>query len=822
MSLLHRLRQMTGIPDPAGSLSATVEAMPTIEPSTAMTEPEGQVESEPMPTAASASAPALLDEEIPRYPPFLKGLPLPPLERLIATQSDLIARLRRELALGDDEDDGSERWATYIAPVIRRYAAFVHLIPASEVHHHRGAGGLYRHGLEVAFYAARASRGVMVGLDRPRVEQRRLEPRLRAAAALGGLLHDSGKALVDVAATDRDGRTTWSPIDEDLADWAARQGLERYFLHWREQRDHNGHEVFNLIALKRLLPSRVERWLSQPDPGLYSGLVAAVTGVPHSSVLVELVRQADRHSVERDLREQRIAPIDTAVGVPVDRYLLDAMRRLLHDGRWQVNVPGARVWLLRGAGLHLVWPAAARDITELLAAERIPGIPRDPQSIAELLFERGLAVARVDAVGRQATWRLAPALLSSAGAKPILLNLLRLQSPELLFPHGAPAAVDLVARDEQSEAGVGVTSRSEAIAPEADRAGRDEVGDLADVARAGESAAAGSRVSDLERGDDDASDLDSPLTSSNGAQRPHRDSEEGTLSVLGASAPASGSAPATALASASVIRPPTAVEQDPSHNDACAAARVWLTDHGPGSAQLMAQLLDAAPSAAHEHQLAWRDDLLWLSYPDWFKATGWEPTQAAESLSAEGALEPDPRTPMRRVREHGGERWLVLTAEVSARLRLLVEAANSSQTAVEPNSETSAPSAVPLSATTAPAPTSTSTSTPRPTAALIPPSPQTSPNLPATASGQGTAEQNPRVPANPEAPPDKPPLIPAILADLDRQHGPSDGSQVLVLDSTALKALAKRHGLGVYSLRQRLLTDPRFRLGAHQRIEVQR
>lgn len=264
--------------------------------------------------------------------------------------------------------------------------------------------------------------------------------------------------------------------------------------------------------------------------------------------------------------------------------------------------------------------------------------------------------------------------------------------------------------------------------------------------------------------------------------------------------------------------PPSAAEHDQSHSDACSVARAWLTDHGPASAQLMVHLIDAAPSAAHEHQLAWRDDLLWLSYPAWFKATGWEPTAAAEVLSAEGALEPDPRTPMRRVREHDGERWLVLTAEVSARLRLLVEEARSGQPAVEPNSDTSAASAVPLSST----PTPTPTSTPAPAPAPITPSLQTSPYRPATASGQVTAEQHPSVPANPEEPADKPPLIPAILADLDRQHGPSDGSQVLVLDSTTLKALAKRHGLGVYSLRQRLLTDPRFRLGAHQRIEVQR
>ncbi len=112
----------------------------------------------------------------------------------------------------------ADRWETFVQPVIARYAAFVHLIPASETHHHRGAGGLYRHGLEAAFHAARASRGVMVGLDRPRTEQRRLEPRLRVAAALGGLLHDAGKAIHDVSATDRDGRCTWSPIDADLGD----------------------------------------------------------------------------------------------------------------------------------------------------------------------------------------------------------------------------------------------------------------------------------------------------------------------------------------------------------------------------------------------------------------------------------------------------------------------------------------------------------------------------------------------------------------------------------------------------------------------------
>jgi conjugal transfer pilus assembly protein TraI len=752
----------------------------------------------PTPSESDAQAvpalPAVLDEDIPRYPPFLKGLPLPPMERLVATQSELITRLRRELALGED-DDGSDRWEAYIAPVIERYAAFVHLIPASEAHHHRGAGGLYRHGLEAAFHAARASRGVMVGLDRPRVEQRRLEPRLRAAAALGGLLHDAGKALYDVAATDREGSSSWSPIDEDLGDWAARLGIARYFLHWREQRHHGGHESFNVIALKRILPSRVERWLSQPDPGLYSGFVAAVTGVPHSSVLVELVRQADRHSVERDLREHRIAPIDTAVGVPVDRYLLDAMRRLLHDGRWQVNVPGARVWLLREGGLHLVWPAAAQDVTELLAAERVPGIPRDPDSIAELLLERDLAVARADAVGRHATWRLAPAVLAREVAKPVVLSMLRLRTPELLFPYGAPAAVEVVGPAvAHGERGAGSGERSEPIPPGTARPTYEEP--------------AGQRKSDASGIGESASD---PSVRSErvsvGLPDTHGDPAVSPATETDRSRGRPSNPTGTDLSQSEGPEP--VADETPAHPAALTEAIAWLKGQSESSARLLGLLVDTTAPAPSDRQLAWRDGLLWLRYPAWFTAMGWQPAAAAEALSGDGLLEPDPRTPMRRVREQAGQRWLVLNAEVSARVRLLLGGAPETpdDLAARPGQEVSVPRAEPR------APSRTRQATAPPVAALcaVPDSGIAQPSAAQPNSAEPTAAQA-----------DPPSLVSAVLADLTAEHGPGDGSQMLTLGHTELKRLAKRHGLGVYSLRTRLLSDPRFRLGAHQRIEVTR
>jgi len=139
-----------------------------------------------------------------------------------------------------------------------------------------------------------------------------------------------------------------------------------------------------------------------------------VAGIDDEAVLGSLVTEADRVSVERDLRENRIDPAATSLGVPVDRYLLDAMRSLARGGRWQINVPGARLWML-AEGLQLVWPSGAEDMVALLAADRVPGIPRDPETLADILLEWGLAVPRQEGDQARRYWRLAPAPLARDG-----------------------------------------------------------------------------------------------------------------------------------------------------------------------------------------------------------------------------------------------------------------------------------------------------------------------------------------------------------------------------------------------------------------------
>lgn len=377
----------------------------------------------PAPTWASVA-----DEDIPRYPPFAKGLPAASVARILATQSELVDAIRHTLALPREE------FQAIVMPVVERYAAFTHLLPASEAHHHRGAGGLFRHGLEVGYWAALASEGVLFGAGSTPLERKGQEPRWRLAVCLAGLLHDIGKPVSDLAILDREGKTQWNPYLENLTDWAEANDVDRYFLRWRDKR-HQRHEQFSVLVTERVLTPECLTYLTQTGPEIMQAMLEAIAGIDRGAMFHTLVVDADRKSVERDLKANHL-PVDSSLGVPVEKYLLDAMRRLIGNGRWNANTRGARVWRF-DEGLYVVWKAGAQEICELLAKDRIPGIPRDPDTLADILIERGLAIPRRTQDGRNYRyWRMAPAELDVA------LYMLRLSSPELIYNGEPPVAVD--------------------------------------------------------------------------------------------------------------------------------------------------------------------------------------------------------------------------------------------------------------------------------------------------------------------------------------------------------------------------------------------
>jgi len=395
-------------------------------------------------SAVTIEVPKHTEEEIPRYPPFMKGLPAAPVERILASQAELIQAIEQALALPD------ELYQSVVLPVIARYAAFSHLLPASESHHHRGAGGLFRHGLEVAHWATLSSQGCLFATHATPRERKTLELRWRLAVCFAGLLHDIGKPVSDIAVIDRQGQYTWNPCDENLTDWAKRYQIDHYFLRWRENR-HKRHEQFSALVIERVLTKASRSYILEPGPDIMQAMLETIHGLNRGAKLSELVIAADCQSVERDLKAHYHSH-DLAMGMPVEKYLFDAMRRLVKSGQWLVNEKGARLWRFQ-EGIHIVWRMGAQDIVAILTKDKVPGIPRDEDTLADILIERGFAIAKVASDGRQYRyWRMQPEGLDAG------LYMLRLASLELIFSNEPPVAIHAIELADMPEADTTVAS----------------------------------------------------------------------------------------------------------------------------------------------------------------------------------------------------------------------------------------------------------------------------------------------------------------------------------------------------------------------------
>lgn len=569
--------------------------------------------------------------DIPRYPPFLKGLPAASPEQLQSTQGELIAKLRQVLGFNRCQFD------KLIQPSIELLAAYVHLLPASEYHHHSGAGGLLRHSLEVAFWAAQAAEGIIFVVSGTPVEKKQLEPRWRVAAALGGLFHDIGKPVSDFSVTDEQGRYQWNPFLETLSEWASKNLIDRYFIRWRDGRAKR-HEQFSILVLNRVMTPELLAWLTEPGPEILQAMLEAIGNTDPGHVLSRLVIEADQTSVQRDLKAQRISVDDNALGVPVERYLLDAMRRLLGSAQWLVNQREARVWLAKEHGqqaLYLVWKSAANDIIELLAKDKIPGIPRDPDTLADILIERGLAVQTSD---NARYWTLAPEVLSKDG-KPIWLQMLKLRDADLLFSSALPAAITLHSQTgwEQARSAVDRGQAPECVNPV----------------------------------NPDPKPAEKPLPpekpgSANPSERQHQAATKpAPTAVLDTRAPATSSHTddKTTTLSAPDIDESETGEPD---SDETVNTRLVLPKE--------LAWLPSAKSVFYE-----LDNHLLIRYPDAVRP--WmQPKALLSQLSALDWLELDPAYPTRKSRTLGSEKGLLLRAEIAKGLKPLIQ----QQSEVEP------------------------------------------------------------------------------------------------------------------------------------------
>ncbi len=331
----------------------------------------------------------------------MRGLPAVDPVRLVSDQQELIDKITDNI-----HDRGSSGFYTR---AIERFAGYAHLLPASQSHHHRGAGGLFRHSLEVGLYALQMARSTLVHADASPKQRREIEPRWQLAVFLAGLCHDAGKPMTDLTVSNDARDKVWHPVREGLYDWASRHGVDAYFIDWRPGRARR-HVNMSVLAAERIIGTDALDLIGDGSMELVEWMMESLSGAPCAgNMLHDLVIKADQMSVERDLASMGAVMAGYDIGVPVERLLVDLMRRFVREGVWSINVPGARVWCVSGR-TYLVWPAGGEELAQQARADKIPGLPRTADGILDMMIERGMVLVQD---GSDAPfWDLSPKVLA--------------------------------------------------------------------------------------------------------------------------------------------------------------------------------------------------------------------------------------------------------------------------------------------------------------------------------------------------------------------------------------------------------------------------
>ena len=360
---------------------------------------------------------------IPVYPPTDAGIQYDPVDEVIGTQRELIRRIR--LAAGTDEASFEQRYMS----VVRNLATHVNQLPASETGTHNAPGGLFRLALEIGFFSMQAAEA-RVFAGREGIERRRiLEPRWRYATFLAGICCELHRPVTTMMVCSKAGEI-WPAYRISLGEWLQRQGEDRFFVRWIDLRGQipTGQGAASHLAYQ-IIPDESLQYLHEGSNRIVPIMLDAITGAVKQGSLEPLYRVIEEVREKVMQRDTAIRPANygkLTAGVQLEPHLLDAMRRLVKNGAWKVNVKKARLWYGKD-GLFLVWKTAAKEILEVLGNDGVAGIPQDSQTLLETLITSRVFQPDTDA---SPYWTIKPPEAENE------LIAVRFVNPEIIFGDG--------------------------------------------------------------------------------------------------------------------------------------------------------------------------------------------------------------------------------------------------------------------------------------------------------------------------------------------------------------------------------------------------
>lgn len=303
-------------------------------------------------------------------------LPLPVESLLWADhRKKLLERIWQYTALSEPQFE-----QLYLDP-IRRYAAFVQQLPASESHHHAYPGGMLDHGLELVACSLKLRQSYLLPSGAAPEDQAAQSDAWSAAIAYGALLHDIGKIAVDVQVEYQNGEV-WHPWHGPLT--------QPYRFRYLVGRDYKLHGAATGLLYTQVLTPRQLDWLSS-YPILWGHLLFLLANhYEHAGTLGELVLQADRVSTAQNIGANPTKAL-LAPKHSLQHHLLTGLRHLVKN-EFKFNQPGAAGWLTEDH-LWLVSKTATDKLRAYLLAQAVDGIPSSNIALFDELQSHGLVDA---------------------------------------------------------------------------------------------------------------------------------------------------------------------------------------------------------------------------------------------------------------------------------------------------------------------------------------------------------------------------------------------------------------------------------------------
>lgn len=320
------------------------------------------------------------------YPPQPRSIEAVTIDEIMAYFADAIRQSADDLPMDRDEIDA------YFLPIVRRGLMYMHLLPASQYHHHNGVGGLFAHSLQVSALAVRLGKQkVFNQRDTPR-ELYQNGKRWLFACWLTGFLHDIGKPVTDVTVTSNG--ETWYPYTSSLIAWLQDNNIREYHFIWKSA-GHNRHQQSTLMFVKDIVPPQTFVWLAEYGARTIwetceSALIHANTT---GNLIAEIVQQADEITSGEDIKDRNEGKIDPrrlGGSLPAAEYIIDALHLLVAENAIRVNERGS-ILHVTTSGTFVIWTSKASELiyTRVLE-EKHTSVPRKMDRMLECLVTAGM------------------------------------------------------------------------------------------------------------------------------------------------------------------------------------------------------------------------------------------------------------------------------------------------------------------------------------------------------------------------------------------------------------------------------------------------